>query len=154
MTVIYNPGKRIPRFRFLFLLFLAAAVLLCGTFNDSVEAAPDDELLLTVLHTNDEHSAVIPHSPTVDYHPERENPTVGGFARLASAVRMIRREKESAGEPVLLLSAGDYIGGSPYSWLIPEGVAPELTIMQAIGYDAVTIGNHEYDYGPEHGYSC
>ncbi len=148
MTVIYNPGKRIPRFRFLFLLFLAAAVLLCGTFNDSVEAAPDDELLLTVLHTNDEHSAVIPHSPTVDYHPERENPTVGGFARLASAVRMIRREKESAGEPVLLLSAGDYIGGSPYSWLIPEGVAPELTIMQAIGYDAVTIGNHEYDYGP------
>ncbi|MDY6827266.1 MAG: bifunctional metallophosphatase/5'-nucleotidase [Bacillota bacterium] len=148
MTVIFKPGKNISRFLFVGVLLLLVVVLRGGAFTDVAEAAPDDELMLTVLHTNDEHSAVIPHSPTVDYHPKRENPTLGGFARLASAVRTIREEKESAGEPVLLLSAGDYIGGSPYSWLIPEGFAPELTIMQAIGYDAVTIGNHEYDYGP------
>ncbi len=114
-----------------------------------VSASSDNELYLTILHTNDEHSAMIPHSPTADFHPYRENPTIGGFARLAAAVNEIRQHKEPAGEGVLLLSAGDYIGGSAYSWLIPQGYAPELKIMQKIGYDAVVIGNHEYDYGPD-----
>ncbi|MBW6463941.1 MAG: bifunctional UDP-sugar hydrolase/5'-nucleotidase [Bacillota bacterium] len=109
----------------------------------------DEELYFTILHTNDEHGSVIPHSPTVDYHPLRENPTVGGYARLATAVNRIRSAKAAAGEPVMLISAGDYIGGSPYSWLIPEGYALELKIKQLIGYDAVVIGNHEYDYGPD-----
>ena len=149
MAVVVDLKKCIVRGLLTALFLLAVTVFLSGLFAVPVEAAPGDELLLTILHTNDEHSAVIPHSPTVDYHPARENPTVGGFARLASAVRMIREEKESEGEPVLLLSAGDYMGGSPYSWLIPEGLAPELTIMQVIGYNAVTIGNHEYDYGPD-----
>jgi len=133
-------------------LFLMLVALLIGI---SLFAAPqsssaaEEELLLTILHTNDEHGAVIPHSPTVDYHPLRENPTVGGYARLASAVKQIRAEKDSSGEPVLLISAGDYIGGSPYSWLIPEGYALELKLKQIIGYNAVVIGNHEYDYGPD-----
>ncbi len=134
------------------LFFLIIVVLLFGLSlfigSQSIFAA-DEELFLTILHTNDEHGAVIPHSPTVDYHPFRENPTVGGYARLASAVNQIRVEKESSGEPVLLLSAGDYIGGSPYSWLIPEGYALELKLKQMIGYNAVVIGNHEYDYGPD-----
>ncbi len=116
--------------------------------NQNTEAAAD-ELYLTILHTNDEHGAVIPHSPTVDFHPERENPTVGGYARLAHLVKEIRAEKDRDSEPVLLLSAGDYIGGSPYSWLIPEGHALEMKLKHAIGYDAVVIGNHEFDYGPD-----
>ncbi len=111
--------------------------------------AAAEELYLTILHTNDEHGSAIPHSPTVDYHPQRENPTLGGYARLAAAVKQIRAEKDLAGEPVLLLSGGDYIGGSPYSWLIPRGYAMELQLKQLIGYDAVTVGNHEYDYGPD-----
>jgi 5'-nucleotidase / UDP-sugar diphosphatase len=114
-----------------------------------IKTASAEELYLTILHTNDEHSSVIPHSPTVDYHPSRENPTVGGYARLASAVKQVRAEKNASDEPVLLFSGGDYIGGSPYSWLIPRGYALELKMMQMIGYDAVTIGNHEYDYGPD-----
>ncbi len=110
--------------------------------------AAAEELFLTILHTNDEHGAVIPHSPTVDFHPTKENPTRGGYARLATAVKQIRAEKTAAGEPVLLFSGGDYIGGSPYSWLIPRGYALELKIKQLLGYNAVTVGNHEYDYGP------
>lgn len=130
---------------------LLLAVVFAAIFFISMEAAAsDDELILTILHTNDEHGALIPHSPAVDYHPERRNPAIGGFARLGSAVNEIREQKKAANEPVLLLSAGDFIGGTAYSWLIPEGHAPELTIMQALGYDAVVIGNHEYDYGPDH----
>ncbi len=132
-------------------LFILPSLLLISVIDasPSAEASPGNELYLTILHTNDEHSSLIPHSPAVDFHPERENPTIGGYARLASAVNEIRERKNADGEPVLLLSAGDYIGGSPYSWLIPQGYAPEIKLKQAIGYDAVVIGNHEYDYGPD-----
>lgn len=140
------------RFTVFSVLFLTALLALTtsGPFRlNSTEASSGEELYLTILHTNDEHGAVIPHSAAVDFHPERENPTIGGYARLASAVNEIRDKKHAEGEPVLLLSAGDYIGGSPYSWLVPEGYAPELKLKQIIGYHAVTFGNHEYDYGPE-----
>lgn len=115
----------------------------------TVQAAAGEELYLTILHTNDEHGAFIPHSPTADFHPARENPAVGGYARLASAVKQIRQNKETSGEPVLLFSAGDYLGESPYSWLIPMGYAAEMELKHLIGYDAVIIGNHEYDYGSD-----
>ncbi|SHK12572.1 UDP-sugar diphosphatase [Anaerobranca californiensis DSM 14826] len=110
--------------------------------------AQNTELYFTILHTNDEHSALIP-SPLVDYHPHLDNPSLGGFARLASAVKSIREEKAKTKEPVLLVSAGDYIGGSPYSWLILDNKAPEISLMIELGYDVITIGNHEYDYGPD-----
>lgn len=107
-----------------------------------------DELHFTILHTNDEHSAMVPF-PLVDFDNEKPNPSLGGFARLAQAVKDIRAAKEAVNEPVLLLSAGDYVAGHPYSWLALEGKAPELSVMTEIGYDVITIGNHEYDYGPD-----
>lgn len=139
-----------PGYMLLYLCLIIFFILsFVYTNNSFAGSSSSEELYLTILHTNDEHGALIPHSSTVDYHPYREDPTVGGYARLASAVNEIRNEKLKSGEPVLLLSAGDYIGGSAYSWLVPEGHAPEITIKQAIGYDAVVIGNHEYDYGPD-----
>jgi len=128
-----------------------------GTSDPTPPVAPEETsartkeettLFLTILHTNDEHSALIPHSPAIDHHREKRDPTVGGFARLATAVQEIRRAKTQAGEPVLLVSAGDFLGGSAFSWLALGGLAPELSVMGAMGYDAVTLGNHEYDYGP------
>jgi 5'-nucleotidase/UDP-sugar diphosphatase len=107
------------------------------------------ELYFCILHTNDMQSALIPHSPAVDYNPQGEDPTVGGVARLATAVNEIREDKMKEGEPVLLFDAGDFLGGAPFAWLALNGYAAELTIMQKMGYDAVTIGNHEYDYGPD-----
>ena len=108
-----------------------------------------EELYFCILHTNDMHSELIPHSPAVDYHPEEEDPTIGGFARLATAVDEIRENKMREGEPVLLLDAGDFLGGSAFAWLALSGYAAELTTMQEMRYDAVAIGNHEYDYGPD-----
>jgi 2',3'-cyclic-nucleotide 2'-phosphodiesterase (5'-nucleotidase family) len=108
-----------------------------------------EELYFCILHTNDMHSELIPHSPAVDYNPQGEDHTIGGFARLATAVNEIRENKMKEGEPVLLFDAGDFLGGTPFAWLALSGYAAELTIMQKMGYDAVTIGNHEYDYGPD-----
>jgi len=130
-------------------LYLVAGWTLPGAEALQAATGPAEEIYFTILHTNDEHAALIPHSPTTDFRPEVSDPTVGGFARLATAVQEIRAEKAAVGEPVLLLNSGDFIGGSPYSWLVPKGFAPELTIMQEIGYDAVIIGNHEFDYGTE-----
>lgn len=108
------------------------------------------EVNFTILHTNDEHSSLLPHSPAVDHDPGNENdPTIGGFARLATAVENIRNDKRKTGEPVLLFNAGDFLGGSSFGWLAPAGYSAELSIMHAMGYDAVIIGNHEYDYGPK-----
>jgi 5'-nucleotidase/UDP-sugar diphosphatase len=112
-------------------------------------AGETEELYFCILHTNDMQSALIPHSPAVDYHPEKEDPAIGGFARLATAVDEIRENKMGEGEPVLLLDAGDFLGGTAFAWLALSGYAAELTIMQKMGYDAVAIGNHEYDYGPD-----
>lgn len=131
------------------ILLVATGSFLPSSQAETAPATQSDELFFTILHTNDEHSALSPF-PLVDYNREEQDPTLGGFARLAQAVKDIRTDKKATNEPVLLLSAGDYLGGSPYSWLALSGRAPELTIMKKIGYDAVIIGNHEYDYGPEH----
>ncbi|TYC03105.1 MAG: bifunctional metallophosphatase/5'-nucleotidase [Kosmotoga sp.] len=109
-----------------------------------------DWLYFTILHTNDEHSSLIPHSPAIDHLSNvGDDPTVGGFARLATAIKEIRAEKSEENEPVLVFNAGDFLGGSAFGWLATAGFSAELSLLQEMGYDAVTIGNHEYDYGTE-----
>ena len=104
------------------------------------------EKSFTLLHTSDEHSILLP-VPLADYHPEKEDNALGGFARLSTLVKKVRNEKKD--EPVLLFSSGDFIGGSPFAWLIPLGYSPELEVMKKIGYNAAALGNHEFDYGPD-----
>ncbi len=124
--------KKISSF---FLLFLFAVTISFG-----------QEKKFTLLHTSDEHSTLTP-IPLTDYNKEQNNPTLGGFARLATKVQQIKTAKGT--EPVLLLSAGDIMGGSPFAWLILNKKSYEINIMQKIGYDAMAIGNHEFDYGPD-----
>ncbi len=131
------------------LVTLAVLACLLVVVTTGAQSAGNEELYLTILHTNDEHSALLPHSPAVDYHPDLDDPSVGGFARLATTIQEIRENKAQQGEPVLLLNAGDFLGGSAFAWLAPRGHPVELSLLQAMGYDAVTIGNHEYDYGPD-----
>jgi 5'-nucleotidase/UDP-sugar diphosphatase len=112
-------------------------------------AGENGELQFCILHTNDIHSELVPHWSAVDGRPERGNrAAIGGVARLATAVNEIRENKRKKGEPLLLFDVGDFLGGAPFAWLALDGHASELAIMQEMGYDAVTIGNHEYDYGP------
>jgi len=100
----------------------------------------------TILHTNDEHSEIYPYDLARDYPG---NPTTGGFSRLAKTITDIKTARAAAGEPVLTLGAGDWSQGTLFSWL-ETGAAPELTLMQMMGYDAVTIGNHDVELGPQY----
>lgn len=120
----------------IFLLPLLACFILSGA----------QEKKFTLLHTSDEHSTFLP-LPLTDYQPGTANPALGGFARLATKVRQIKEAKGD--EPVLLLSSGDIMGGSAFAWLILQQKSYEAALMQHIGYNAFTIGNHEFDYGPD-----
>ncbi len=134
--------------RVLAIVLSAGLTILAGSPLMAVQAdqhaAQDGVLHFTVLHTNDEHSALVPF--LTNDEPEQE---MGGFARLATAVSQIREAKRIQDEPVLLFSGGDFLGETAYGWLSTRGYAPEIKLMQMMGYDAVTIGNHEYDFGPD-----
>ena len=91
---------------------------------------------LILLHTNDTHSRIEPLPDTDKY-----NPDLGGVVRRAAYVDKMRSENEN----VLLFDAGDFLQGTPYFNMFKGEV--EVEAMNILKYDAVTLGNHEFDYG-------
>jgi 5'-nucleotidase len=94
------------------------------------------ETLITILHTNDTHSQIDP-LPAND----RTYPDKGGVARRATLVKRVRRENPNT----LLIDAGDVFQGTPYFNFYKGEV--EYKAMSLIGYDVVTLGNHDFDNG-------
>ncbi|HEY8926080.1 MAG TPA: bifunctional metallophosphatase/5'-nucleotidase, partial [Polyangia bacterium] len=105
---------------------------------------------LTILHTGDMHSHLMGHSPEGDYSPATvgDDATIGGMARLATAIKTAKATAAAAGTPTLLLDAGDFTMGTLFE-LLETSQAPELQFMQGLGYDVATIGNHELDWTPK-----
>jgi len=94
------------------------------------------EVVVTVLHTNDQHSRIEPFPKDGTRYAG-----LGGFAQRAALLKRLRRELGH----VLLLDAGDVFQGTPYFNLFQGEV--EIAGMNAMGYDACTIGNHDFDAG-------
>lgn len=107
----------------------------------------DGKLRVTILHTNDWQSHMLGHGPNAEYTPDTtgDDPTIGGLARIKTLADEIRG---STTNPVLLLDGGDWMAGDLFQ-LLGTTHAAELQAMQAMGYDAVTFGNHEFDWGPD-----
>jgi 5'-nucleotidase/UDP-sugar diphosphatase len=105
------------------------------------------EKKITILHTNDLHSRLIGYAPESAYTPLtlNDDKTVGGFARIAS---IIKSEKESNTGTTLVFDAGDFMMGTLFPSL-EKKTGFQLRLMKAMGYDAIALGNHEYDFGPE-----
>ena len=93
---------------------------------------------LTILHTNDQHSRIEPFDSSYS-----RNPNQGGFARRAALIQKIRKEEKN----VLLLDSGDTFQGTPYFNFF--GGELEFKLMSMMGYDASTMGNHDFDNGME-----
>jgi 5'-nucleotidase len=114
------------------------------------DAAEDEFAEVTILHTSDVHSHASGYGPYLDYTPDNtaDNDTVmGGYSRLATAIGTIRAEQDTANVPVLLLDSGDFTMGTLYD--ISNITAPiAFTFLQMMEYDAVTLGNHEFDWSP------
>lgn len=92
---------------------------------------------LVILHTSDTHSRIEP----IDPHAADRYAGMGGVVRRATFLKDFR-----AGNPdVLLFDCGDISQGTPYYNLFQGEV--EVKMMNLMGYDAMTIGNHEFDFG-------
>lgn len=89
---------------------------------------------LTLIHTNDQHAHLEPF--------EVDGISVGGVARQASLIKSLRAKAENP----LVLSGGDVFQGTLY-FQTYVGLA-DLSLMNYIGYDAMAVGNHEFDRGP------
>lgn len=94
------------------------------------------ETLITILHTNDTHSQIDPLPET-----DKQNAGKGGVARRAALVKQVRKENPNT----LLTDAGDVFQGTPYFNFFKGEV--EYKSMSLIGYDVVTLGNHDFDNG-------
>jgi 5'-nucleotidase len=91
---------------------------------------------LVLLHTNDTHSQLEPYRKDDKY-----NGDMAGIVRRSVLIREVRRKEHN----VLVVDAGDFVQGTPYFNLF-HGKA-EITLMNKVGLDAITLGNHEFDNG-------
>ena len=116
------------------LVILLALVLVGRSF------APE-RVQITVLGTTDLHGNINP----IDYYTNK--PDNRGIAKVATMIKRIRKEQSN----VLLIDSGDTIQGSPLeSFHGRKNNAPKdpmMLVMNSLNYDAMTVGNHEYNFG-------
>ncbi|MFZ1612879.1 MAG: bifunctional UDP-sugar hydrolase/5'-nucleotidase [Holophaga sp.] len=104
-------------------------------------ALPAQELKIQVLCTTDMHGAIMPEDAFT------LQPAAKGWAKTATLIRELKAKNPHT----LLVDCGDTIQGEPSSYvrarLHPELAEPSMTIMNALGYHAMTVGNHDFDWG-------
>ncbi len=121
-------------------LVLSVAVL--GLTTTAVSA----DYTVTILHTNDFHARYEPISrfdSTCGQEDNTEGKCFGGSARLVTAIESAKERSDNW----LLVDGGDQFQGTLYYTFYKGAVAAEM--MNKMGYDAMTVGNHEFDDGPE-----
>ena len=99
---------------------------------------------LTLLFFNDLHGHLLPYTITKEDGTKTE---AGGIAGIATLVKKIRKDNDNRQIKTLLLVAGDVLQGTPLSTVF-QG-APDIEIFNEIGVSAMTVGNHEFDFGLE-----
>lgn len=93
---------------------------------------------LTILHTNDTHSTILPLNPNLE---DTMKAGRGGYLR---RINMLKEERRKDPD-LLLFDSGDFSQGSGYYTMFKGDV--EVGLMNEMHYDAATIGNHEFDFG-------
>lgn len=112
-------------------------ILYIALLLTSLTATAQDKAL-TILHTNDTHSTIFPLSENLS---DTLKAGRGGFLRRIALIK----EERVKDPDLLLFDSGDFSQGSPYYTMFKGDV--ETGLMNRMGYDAGTIGNHEFDYG-------
>ena len=106
----------------------------------AMSAGAKKQKQLVVLHTNDTHSCIMPLKSAL---PDTAIAGRGGYLR---RIAMIKEER-AKNPDLLLFDSGDFSQGSSYYTMFKGDV--EVGLMNQMGYDAATIGNHEFDFGLE-----
>ncbi len=115
-----------------FRLIAVFSTLFLTTLLTTTPSFADNASKITILHTNDNHGRFW-HNRRGEY----------GMSARKTLIDKIRKEKQAAGSVVLVLSGGDINTGVPESDI--QDAEPDFVGMKAIGYDAMAIGNHEFD---------
>jgi 2',3'-cyclic-nucleotide 2'-phosphodiesterase (5'-nucleotidase family) len=130
--------------KYLFLICFStiffAQTLFSGAVYGDAGLPGNEAKKLTILFTHDLHSHFLPDIVPV----KGGRGTQGGYARLAT---LIGRERAKAAGRTVLVDAGDISMGTPFHTEFREE-ALELRLMGEMGYDVVTLGNHDYDFRP------
>lgn len=103
-----------------------------------IQSASSQSRQLVIVHTNDTHSQIEPLNPLL---ADTLQAGKGGFLRRAALIKSLRAEHPD----MLLFDSGDFSQGSAYYSLFKGEV--EVRLMNEMHYDAVTLGNHEFDSG-------
>lgn len=117
----------------------AASLLTMIPAADLLARETDKLKKITILHTNDQHSRIEPFEVSTNEKLSNK----GGFARRAKLIQNLRQQEKN----ILLLDAGDAFQGTPYFNMF--GGELEFKLMSKMGYDVMTLGNHEFDNGME-----
>ncbi len=138
----YSNRSLISRRQFLATTTASAAAITLHPFS---AAAANNQAHLRIMETTDIHVHVFPY----DYYADKPRDTVG-LSRTASIINEIRSEATNS----LLVDNGDFLQGNPmgdyiaYERGMKEGDShPIITAFNTVGYDAATLGNHEFNYG-------
>ncbi len=115
-------------------MMLCLMLLVMMTAFGTAQAAEKE---ITILFTHDLHSHLLPAM-------NEDGSQYGGYARLMTKIN----EQKALDPDAILVDGGDFAMGSLFQTAYPTS-AIELRMMGAMGYDATTFGNHEYDYLPK-----
>lgn len=122
-------------------LALALAVTLLMQVTPSRAQQASRRTWITILSTTDVHGNILP----VDYYTNK--PDARGLAQAATIIKAVRRENPN----LLLIDSGDTIQGTPLSYYHNKRNNkprdPMMLVMNSLGYDAMAVGNHEYNFG-------
>ncbi len=113
-------------------------ILMIALLLATVSASAKGPKKITVLHTSDTHSCILPLNKNLADTMLADR---GGFLRRIAMLKQERRKDPD----LLLFDCGDFSQGSSYYTMFKGDV--EVELMNRMHYDAVTIGNHEFDFG-------
>ena len=113
------------------ILALVGVLFLAGCVSSPAEKPLPAEVKITIVHTNDIHARAL------------ENRAELGYARIGAVVKKVRSENPNT----LVIDAGDTFHGLPFANL--ERGSSIAKLLNAVGYDYMTVGNHDFNYGQD-----
>jgi 5'-nucleotidase / UDP-sugar diphosphatase len=125
----------------IFLVVVAFACLSAVPMCIATSCDASSEFKVTILHMND------PHAHYDSYRISKDGEPIGGFAKAKTVMDGVEARNRAEGKDTLKLMAGDLLMGTLYSTAFKGDVGVRL--MNKMGFDAMVVGNHEFDYGNE-----
>ena len=111
----------------------------------SLQARPIQAFTLSIFHNNDGESALLPRN--LDGATDL-NGDIGGAARFVGLVGTLRSNATT--DATITLSSGDnFLAGTAFNASLEDGTFYDATVLNAIGYDAIALGNHDFDFGTD-----